>query len=64
MSDDIIENATIQYQDYSGSWESCEWLGRATMFEVLNTMKSVQRRLNGKRVRCIDQDTGRLVDIL
>ncbi len=64
MSDDIIENAVIQYQDYSGNWESVEHLGRSTSGEVTRSMQSVQNRLNGKRVRCIDRDSGRLVDIL
>lgn len=64
MSDNIVENAAIQYQDYSGEWNTCELLDRSSMFEVLNTMKSVQSRFNGKRVRCIEHDTGRLVDIL
>ena len=64
MSDNIVENAAIQYQDYSGEWNTCELLGRSSMFEVLNAMKSVHSRFNGKRVRCIEHDTGRLVDIL
>jgi hypothetical protein len=64
VSDSVVENAAIQYQDYSGEWNTCEVLGRSSMLEVLNTMKSVQRRFNGKRVRCIEHDTGRLVDIL
>lgn len=64
MSDNIVENAAIQYQDYSGEWNTIELLGRSSIFEVLNTMKSVQSRLHGKRVRCIEHDTGRFVDIL
>lgn len=64
MSDNIVENAAIQYQDYSGEWNTIELLGRSSMLQVLNTMKDVQRRFNGKRVRCVEHDTGRLVDIL
>ncbi len=62
--DNIVENAVIQYQDYSGNWEACEYLGRSTSGEITRTMKATQNRLNGKRIRCIDNDSGRIVDIL
>jgi len=55
----------IQFQDYSGEWQGIEW---TTMYpsdqEIRQTMQSVQTRLPNSRIRCIDRDTGRLVDIL
>jgi len=55
----------IQFQDYSGEWQGIEW---TSMYpndqDILLSMKNVQKRLPGKRIRCIDRDSRRLVDIL
>lgn len=58
-----LHSAVLQFQDVSGTWMTVSTGVEGNDQYISFRLDELQRRYSGKRVRAVDRNTGRLIDL-